>query len=226
MLDMMPLQVSHAQVALDIGCGRGVGVLSLASEFSRVVGIDVSLLNLIMARKLLDERGIANFSLTCACAEALPFRDGLFGFVTALDVIEHVSEQKPMLAEMYRVLKQGGACVLTSPNRYFVRDSHVDMWGVGFVPRRFTGKYVAWMSGGQIKYEGKRLLSYLELRKMLQEVYGRNWVCRVYLVDRSVPPKTILGKLYRRLSIIARMTESFIYKLVCPVHTVVAWKVH
>jgi len=225
LLSIVPTQAAYGcQLALDNGCGHGMGILSLASSFSQVIGVDISFLGLLLAQKLLSERGVTNYALICACAEALPFRENLFNFVSALALIEHVSDQESMIRETHRVLKQGGAFMLTSPNRYFVREPHKNIVGVGFVPRRFQEKYVHWMSRNQLGYSGYRLLSYIELRSMMREVYGRSWTCRVHLVNRSIPPRTLLGKLYRKLGIIPMITESFPYKLFCATHTVIAWK--
>jgi SAM-dependent methyltransferase len=46
----------------------------------------------------------------------LPFAEGTFDIVVSMDVIEHVPEPAPWLAEATRVLRPGGVLFLTTPN--------------------------------------------------------------------------------------------------------------
>jgi ubiquinone/menaquinone biosynthesis C-methylase UbiE len=46
----------------------------------------------------------------------LPYQDNRFDIVTATEVIEHLEDFRAILREIYRVLKPGGVCVLSTPN--------------------------------------------------------------------------------------------------------------
>jgi len=46
----------------------------------------------------------------------LPYQDSTFDIVTATEVIEHLEDFRALLREIYRVLKTGGVCVLSTPN--------------------------------------------------------------------------------------------------------------
>jgi ubiquinone/menaquinone biosynthesis C-methylase UbiE len=48
--------------------------------------------------------------------EHLPYPDATFDIVTATEVIEHLEHYRETLRDIYRVLKPGGLCVLTTPN--------------------------------------------------------------------------------------------------------------
>ena len=50
---------------------------------------------------------------------ALSYPDAAFDFVTCIDVIEHVDDPKRLLSEIVRVLKPGGALVLSGPHEHF-----------------------------------------------------------------------------------------------------------
>lgn len=53
-----------------------------------------------------------------AFAEHLPFPDAMFDKVLCLDTLEHVNSERQALAEIRRVLKPGGAVVLSVPHDF------------------------------------------------------------------------------------------------------------
>ena len=101
---------------LDVGCGTGAN-LRLLEKFGDVEGIDVSEEALAFCR----ERGHRN--VRHGAAEQLPFDEGSFDIVTALDVVEHLDDDLASLKEMRRVLKTGGRVVLFVPAFMF-------LWGI------------------------------------------------------------------------------------------------
>jgi SAM-dependent methyltransferase len=170
--------VDRSGTALDIGCGTGGSTRAMAERFGRIVGVDVSFANLLVARRRCRESSLDNVALICATAEALPFADGTFELINATDLVEHVPQQTAFLREGYRVLAAGGCFCFNSPNRYniFGPEPHVNLWGVGFMPRRWMPAYVRRFKG--MAYAGKRLLSYLELRRLLGRTQGTQY--RIY----------------------------------------------
>lgn len=112
---------------LDIGCGPGGTTLSYALG-RWVVAVDSSPESL----RLADERG-----LTAAAMDAtrLAVRSGAFDAVVALDILEHVGDDRQLLREAYRVLRPGGVLVATVPAYQFLWSAHDD--AVGHL-RRYT----------------------------------------------------------------------------------------
>jgi len=49
-------------------------------------------------------------------AEMLPLESGTVDLVTAFEVVEHLRDKDNMLKEVYRVLKQGGLLIISTPN--------------------------------------------------------------------------------------------------------------
>jgi SAM-dependent methyltransferase len=159
---------------LDLGCGTGSvlhalagGPLGLPTEERWLWGVDIAMRWLLLARKRLDEAGFPGVRLVCGCAEALPFADASFGGITGGDVIEHVADQSATLAECHRVLKPWGRLHLATPNRFSLApEPHVQVWGVGFLPRRWMGPYVRWVRG--VDFRAIRTLDLREWRTLLR----------------------------------------------------------
>lgn len=93
---------------LDFGCGTG-GTLERLRPFGQAVGLDLEPLALSFCR----ERGQRD--LVQASGAALPFRDGAFDIVVALDVLEHIPDDAAAAREIGRVLAPGGYALVTVP---------------------------------------------------------------------------------------------------------------
>jgi SAM-dependent methyltransferase len=87
------------------GLEVGVGTARFAEPLSIGIGIDPSLRMLRLARQ-------RRIKAACAVAEALPFRDGVFGHVLIVTTICFVDDARSMLLEVRRVLKPRGAVVV------------------------------------------------------------------------------------------------------------------
>jgi SAM-dependent methyltransferase len=159
--------------ALELGCGTGAGLVALSNSYTNVVGIDPSLSSLILAKKFCDENEVKNAQLVQAYGQRLPFLDNCFGYVTAQNVLEHVYDVDNVLAEVVRVLKQNGGFAADSRNRYDVLfpEPHVQLRGVGLLPRAWANSYVRWRIGMNYEAVHTRLLSYGDLRKALRKSF-------------------------------------------------------
>jgi SAM-dependent methyltransferase len=94
-----------------VDCGAGTGRFALeASRACTVIAVDDHEESLEIARRNLGMEAVRRGSCT-----ALPLADGTADIVTALDVIEHVEDDRRAVAEMLRILKPGGIIVITVP---------------------------------------------------------------------------------------------------------------
>jgi SAM-dependent methyltransferase len=125
------LRLKPGQAVLDAGCGTGEDVVDLAAHVGpdgRVTGVDLSEAMIAEARQRTAGSGLP-VSFEVADVAALPFPDGVFDLVVAVEVLEHVAVPGPALAEIARVAR--GPVVLTVP--------HEPWWRIANVAR---GKYV------------------------------------------------------------------------------------
>ncbi len=98
---------------LEIGAGGGFLLEELGNRgFNDLTGSDITVTALAeMSHRAHDFRVVA------ADAESLPFASGSFDVVISSDVIEHVTRPYQHLAEVQRILAQGGHYLIKTPNR-------------------------------------------------------------------------------------------------------------
>jgi len=99
---------------LEVGCGLGYFSDMANKMGAKVTAVDVG-------KKLIERchKSIPKAKFFVASASNLPFKDESFNVVLCTEVIEHVENQSKVLTEIFRVLKQGGYLVITTPNRMF-----------------------------------------------------------------------------------------------------------
>jgi 2-polyprenyl-3-methyl-5-hydroxy-6-metoxy-1,4-benzoquinol methylase len=104
-------RVRPGQRVLDVGCGEGRFAAALARAGAEVVGLDVAAEPLRRARAAhprLDLRLVAPDG-------PWELEDASFDAVWAGEVIEHVLDTAAWMSEVRRVLRSGGALLLTTP---------------------------------------------------------------------------------------------------------------
>lgn len=100
-----------ARVVLDLCTGSGVSLSGLRRPGRTVLGVDVSLRMLEVARQ---EQGGAGWAPRLACADGfrLPVRDGALDAVTIAFGIRNLRPRPAALAELARALRAGGVLVV------------------------------------------------------------------------------------------------------------------
>jgi 2-polyprenyl-3-methyl-5-hydroxy-6-metoxy-1,4-benzoquinol methylase len=183
---------------LDLGCGPGMLLAAAAAEGRTGIGIDVSMVWLVVAQRLIREYG-GTPVLAAGFAESLPLEDGAVQAVISLDVIEHVGDQETYLREIDRVAAAGALVALSTPNRFsLAAEPHIHVWGVGWLPRAFQQRYAEWRSGRP--YVFTRLLSARETRRLL----ARNTRFTPSFSVPTIPPEEIASASPRR-ALLARV---------------------
>ena len=102
---------------LEIGCGAGEHSVPLARFVRQVVGVDRSAAGVRRAEDRADAARQSNAVFAMSDAAALPFGDGAFDKVAAIDFVEHVDDAQlaRVLSEVHRVLRPGGIVAIYTP---------------------------------------------------------------------------------------------------------------
>ena len=104
-------QAPEALDIVDLGCGRGDFLSVGGRVFDRVIGLD----NHPTSARICQSKG-----LPCLLGDvdALPFRAASLDVVRAKDIIEHLTDARPMLREIHRVLKPDGLLLVYAPSQF------------------------------------------------------------------------------------------------------------
>jgi 2-polyprenyl-3-methyl-5-hydroxy-6-metoxy-1,4-benzoquinol methylase len=153
---------------LDIGCGRPCESLP-DQAFLRFLGRPGSV--------GLDLKRLEGpYEFCQGSVLALPFRDGELDNVTAMEILEHITQVREALKEIKRVLRPGGVLVMSTPDNSPLWNL---IWGV-------------WSSTVGRMWHHEHLVSYnaAQWRALLEEQFTvtefkRHW--RFDLVFRCVP---------------------------------------
>lgn len=117
---------------LDIGVGFGVITSELAKYCKEVKGVDV-----IDARKC-----VKGYQFKKVEDASLPFKNESFDIVVSNYVLEHVENQKKHINEVYRVLKKNGICYLSTPNKFWLIESHYKLPFLSMLPKKLARFYL------------------------------------------------------------------------------------
>lgn len=105
--------LSPQATVLDAGCGAGHTAMAFAPAAGRVIACDFTPAMLQQVEALALEQGVTNVSAQLADVEALPFPNRSFDLVATRYSAHHWLHPQRALAEFRRLLKPGGALLLS-----------------------------------------------------------------------------------------------------------------
>ena len=153
---------------LVVGCGSGVEAAILAKELgAEVIGVDISATFDPVAARLVDLRR--------GDATALELADGTFDYVYSYHALEHIPSYFKALEEMKRVLVEGGAYCIGTPNRLrligYLGSKDASVW------QKISWNYIDWSAQVRGKFRNEygahAGFSSEELQGELQKVFNR-----------------------------------------------------
>ncbi len=105
---------------LEIGAGTG-GNLAMLSQFGTVSAVEMDGIALQLAR----EKTRDLYDIRCGrCPDDMPFREASFDLVCLLDCLEHIADDDGALDCAARMLKPGGAVLVTVPAYQWLWSRH------------------------------------------------------------------------------------------------------
>jgi ubiquinone/menaquinone biosynthesis C-methylase UbiE len=107
-------EIPENSYVLEIGCGEGYGTSLLSKHVDKIVALDVDE-NTVKHAMLKYKTDNCNYKLYDGYT--LPFDINIFDAVISYQVIEHVDDDYNFISEIFRVLKERGIFLVSTPNR-------------------------------------------------------------------------------------------------------------
>ena len=182
---------------LDVGCSAGAITHHLANKFRFTVGFDLDRLA-IQEASANFQRDILSFGI--ANGALLPLSDSCVDVVICAQVYEHAADQQSLADEIWRVLRPGGVCFFSGPNRLAVMEEHYWLPFLSWLPRPLANWYMRTTKKGNVydinplyywqiqdlwrkfdRYDYTPIMIKFPSKFSLNETLGLHWVSRLPL---------------------------------------------
>jgi len=110
-LEYLQKETRKAKAILDVGCGEGTKLNSVALNHQNATGVDINRYAITLAKKKYPQLNFIHHS-----GKKLPFKDGEFDLVYSTFALEHTQNHRLFLQETIRVLRSKGKIVILCPN--------------------------------------------------------------------------------------------------------------
>lgn len=202
-------------LGLEAGGGEGLYLGAFSARLAKVVFVDASLANIVLAAAAAAERGLDNVAFVRADVMALPFGDGLFDVVHQNGVVEHVENPARMAQEAARVRSPDGYYICVSPNRMAITpEPHFGLPAFGFVPPRIRAALIPMVRGLRFDEAGTDPRTLRQLRGYLKGVGGQDAV--IFFLPRHLPftaRRTLIRRLVQGTLATRRLGDAVDYAL-------------
>jgi uncharacterized protein (TIRG00374 family) len=142
------LVVERHDVIIDIGCGSGVQIKEIGKKgYSLAIGIDINLNAIRFAR----ERSLPDTEFIIADAQYLPIKSSSADKIVCAEIIEHLKRPQNLVNEIARILKHGGAVVITTPNDKSVWGIYEFLWDVFGRGRNYGETHLRFFSESDLR---------------------------------------------------------------------------
>jgi SAM-dependent methyltransferase len=124
-VDFTKLGLEEGEHVLDLGCGAGRHTYEALRRGATVVALDQNADELRDVEEMVGAMAEAGEIkppdepvTRVGDARALPFADGTFDRVIAAEILEHIPDDRTVIAEIARVTRSGGRVAITVPRRW------------------------------------------------------------------------------------------------------------
>jgi SAM-dependent methyltransferase len=109
------LHMPQGAKVLDVGCGTGDNLRYVLRKHAMFFGLEYAERTAQVAKSILLGRA----DISVGSASEIPFVDEEFDLVLCIEVLEHIDKDNEGCREIARVLKLGGALILSLPYRHW-----------------------------------------------------------------------------------------------------------
>lgn len=147
---------------LDLGCSVGVISDALACAGGATIGLDIDSEALEQAPRHSENTPV----FVVGDVGATPFPERTFDIIICSQVYEHAPDLELLVQEIERLLKKGGVCFFSGPNRWALLEEHYDLPFLSWLPKKWADRFIR-ATGRAIEYY-EHPLSGNQLRKVLR----------------------------------------------------------
>lgn len=144
LLDFLNADTLAGLCCLDIGCANAEITQHLADLFSTTVGLDRDRTLVLEGRQRLPA-----LDLLEGDGSRLPFPDSSFDVVVCAQVYEHIEHAELLPGEVERVLREGGICFFSGPNKLWPVEPHYGLPFLHWLPGWLADAYLRATSRGE-----------------------------------------------------------------------------
>ena len=193
---------------LDIGSGVGSFVVACRRRGFRAFGIEPDRIgqggrisSIQIARRRLENQVFA-----VGMGERLPFASHTFDLVTMNQVMEHVSEQTAVLGEAVRVLKDGGAIYIASPNYLRFYEPHYKIKWFPLLPKSLGRWYLRLRGRDPVLLDQLTYTTNARLRALFRDLGAQYGVIDLHR-ETFLKKCAQMSFASRRARVVGRMTQ-------------------
>ncbi len=132
---------------LDVGCANGAISTGVANSFRLTIGIDLDRQSIETA---VNSHRTNSLQFALASGHEIPFPDNSFDVIICAQVYEHSTDQTALAREIFRVLRPGGVCFFSGPNRLSIMEEHYWLPFLSWLPRPLANRYMQLFSRGEV----------------------------------------------------------------------------
>ena len=152
---------------LDASCGTGDTTIELKKKGVKVIGINISKEEIMLAREKADKGG-AKIDFVIGDLTNAPFKDKTFDQIISLDTLEHIKDDDIVFREFARMLKPSGKLILSVP---YGATNSAEL----FREQRILRKLIPRMLYSNASFNGKPWLQSTEEDAMKEMGHFRNY---------------------------------------------------
>jgi SAM-dependent methyltransferase len=185
----------HQLRTLDLGCSNGIITRQLAPQVGWMLGADVDRAALQQAAgvSLIEPGKIDQIAFVLADGTRLPVPDASFDVVICAQVYEHTEDQASLPGEIWRVLRPGGVCFFSGPNRLTLMEEHYWLPLLSWFPKTVSDAYMRLFRKGPV-YDIKPMYLW-QLRTFWRQFICHDYTLRLIKEPQHFSAKGKLGRL-------------------------------